>query len=238
MGLSDKGGEVIRRRCHLEEAILSQPVIEIVDLTVAIDDRKIFSGLNLEVQALEKVSLVGRSGSGKSTLLRCLLGFVVPTAGKIKIFGEDVTAKSIWKLRTRMAYVPQEPELSNGSVTEILAKAFTFGHNRALRDNLQLVPELMERLLLPETLMDEDISELSGGEKQRIAMLMALLLERDIMLLDEASSALDPESKRATIRLLKEQQDLTLLSVSHDQEWLAISDRTVDLAMLRKGEGE
>ncbi len=217
---------------------MSQSVIEVIDLTVAIDDQTIFSGLNLAVREHEKVSLIGRSGSGKSTLLRCLLGFVVPNSGTLKIFGEEVTARSIWKLRTRMAYVPQEPELSRGRVKEVIEQAFTFAHNRRQSGTLQRVPEFMERLLLPRKLLDEDIAELSGGEKQRIAVLMALLLERDIMLLDEASSALDPESKQAAISLLGEQDRLTLLSVSHDQEWLAISDRTVDLSGLQKGAGE
>jgi len=212
--------------------------INIEGLTVRIDGQDLFSELSLALPVHEKVSLIGRSGSGKSTLLRCLLGFVAPQAGVIRIFGEELNAKSIWKLRTRMAYVPQEPELTSGSVRANLEHAFSFANNRTMKGNLQRVPQLMERLLLPEKLLNEDISELSGGEKQRIAMLMALLLERDIMLLDEASSALDPESKQATIGLLREQEQLTMVSVSHDQEWLAISDRTVDLAMLQRGERE
>ncbi len=212
---------------------MPQTAIEFNDLAVVIDGQKIFSGLNLTIPAEEKVSLIGRSGSGKSTLLRCLLGFVTPSAGTIKIFSEELTAKSIWKLRTRMAYVPQEPELAGGEVQQVLEKPFNLANNRHLKGNLSRVPALMERLLLPAKLLQEDISELSGGEKQRIAMLMALLLEREIMVLDEASSALDPDSKQAALELLQEQPQLTVLSVSHDKEWLAISDRTVDLADLQ-----
>ncbi len=214
--------------------LVPQTAIEFNDLAVVIDGQKIFSGLNLTIPAEEKVSLIGRSGSGKSTLLRCLLGFVTPSGGTIKIFSEELTAKSIWKLRTRMAYVPQEPELAGGEVQQVLEKPFNLANNRHLKGNLSRVPALMERLLLPAKLLQEDISELSGGEKQRIAMLMALLLERAIMVLDEASSALDPDSKQAALDLLQEQPQLTVLSVSHDKEWLAISDRTVDLADLQK----
>ncbi len=215
---------------------MPQAAIEFNDLAVVIDDQKIFSDLNLTISAQEKVSLIGRSGSGKSTLLRCLLGFVVPNAGRIKVFSEELTAKSIWKIRTRMAYVPQEPELSTGTVQQVLEMPFSLANNRHLKPNLAKISAFMERLLLPAKLLQEDISELSGGEKQRIAMLMALLLDRDIMVLDEASSALDPDSKQAAIALLNDQPELTVISVSHDQEWLAISDRTVDLADLQKGD--
>ncbi len=215
---------------------MPQAAIEFNDLAVMIDNQKIFSDLNLTIAAQEKVSLIGRSGSGKSTLLRCLLGFVVPSAGRIKVFSEELTAKSIWKIRTRMAYVPQEPELSTGTVQQVLEMPFSLANNRHLKPNLAKISALMERLLLPAKLLQEDISELSGGEKQRIAMLMALLLDRDIMVLDEASSALDPDSKQAAITLLNDQPELTVISVSHDQEWLAISDRTVDLADLQKGD--
>ena len=215
---------------------MPQVAIEFNDLAVVIDGQKIFSGLNLTIPAQEKVSLIGRSGSGKSTLLRCLLGFVTPSAGTINVFSEELTAKSIWKLRTRMAYVPQEPELSSGTVQQVLEMPFSLANNRHLRSNLTKIPVFMERLMLPAKLLQEDISELSGGEKQRIAMLMALLLDREIMVLDEASSALDPDSKQAAITLLKDQPTLTVISVSHDQEWLAISDRTVDLADLQKGD--
>ena len=214
---------------------MPQAAIEFNDLAITLDGQKIFSGLNLTIAEQQKVSLIGRSGSGKSTLVRCLLGFMVPTAGTIKIFSEELSAKSIWKLRTRMAYVPQEPELSGGRVQQVLEMPFTFTNNCNLRANLSKIPSLMECLLLPAKLLEEDISELSGGEKQRIAMLMALLLDREIMVLDEASSALDPDSKQAVIDVLQNQKNLTVLSVSHDQEWLAISDRIVDLVELQKG---
>ncbi len=214
---------------------MPQTAIEFSDLAVVMEGQTIFSGLNLSISAQQKVSLVGRSGSGKSTLLRCLLGFVTPSTGTIKIFSEQLSPKSIWKLRTRMAYVPQEPELSGGCVQQVLETPFSFTNNHKLQKNLTRIPELMERLLLPDKLLREDISELSGGEKQRVAMMMALLLDREIMVLDEASSALDPDSKQAVIDVLNDQPQLTVLSVSHDQEWLAISDRTVDLTDLQKG---
>lgn len=205
------------------------PAIDIDNLTVNIDGNRILSGLCLRLLPGRKMTLVGRSGCGKSTLLRCLLGFVPAADGTIRIFGRELTAASIWQLRTRMAYVAQEPEMAAGRVRDFLEHPFTFSSNRHLRNNLADAPTLLDRLLLPHTLLDKEISTLSGGEKQRIALLSALLLDREILLLDEASSALDPAAKLAVIELLKAREALTVLSVSHDQEWMGCSDELFDL---------
>jgi len=211
------------------------PAIEIDKLAITIAGRTILSGLSLSLFPKQKTTLVGRSGCGKSTLLHSLLGFVAPEAGVIRIFGRELSSQSVWQLRTRMAYVAQEPEMGSGNVRDILARPFAFKNNRHLRRNMARVPELMQRLYLPGTLLDKDVSTLSGGEKQRVALMAALLLDREILLLDEASSALDQSSKYAVIDLLRSNQALTVLSVSHDQEWIGFSDTHFDLCKAQQG---
>jgi putative ABC transport system ATP-binding protein len=211
------------------------PAIEIDHLTVSIEGHKIFSGLDLRLLPRQKMTLIGRSGSGKSTLLRCLLGFVAPVSGTIRVFGRELTGSSVWELRSHMAYVAQEPEMAAGLVRDILERPFTFKRNRHLRENLSRMPSLLNRLHLPESLLEKEVSVLSGGEKQRVALLSALLLDREILLLDEASSALDQISKLAVIDLLKSKTELTILSVSHDREWMGFSDTVVDLSGKGKG---
>ncbi len=213
---------------------MSIPAIEIDNLSVVLGGQQILSGFDLGLFPGQKTTLTGRSGCGKSTLLRCLLGFVVAQQGAIRIFGRELTNSSVWSLRARMAYVPQEPELGSGPVGEILKRPFSFHCNRHLRENLSRLPALMERLQLSEDLLTQQISTLSGGQKQRIALLSAVLLDREILLLDEASSALDPVAKRAVITLLKECSTLTVLSVSHDQEWIGFSDELIDLTRAGK----
>ena len=206
-----------------------KPAIEINGLCVRIEAQQIISNLDLRLEKGQKITLMGRSGSGKSTLLRCLLGFMWPEAGTIRIFGQELTPQSIWQLRVHLAYVAQEPEMGKGKVRALLEQPFHFRANRNLHDNLQQVPALFERLHLASTLLDKDISQLSGGEKQRVALISALLLKRPILLLDEASSALDPRARDAVIDLLRSREDLSVLSVSHDQEWLGFSETTIDL---------
>lgn len=206
------------------------PAIEINDLRVVFAGRSILSGFSLRLFPGQKITLVGKSGCGKSTLLRSLLGFVTPEAGTIRIFGTEITGRSVWKLRTRMAYVAQEPEMGTGKVRDLLARPFTFKCNRHLQENVNRIPDLVERLHLPESILEKDISVLSGGEKQRIALISGLLLDREILLLDEASSALDKAAKSAVISLVGLNEELTVLSVSHDQEWVGFSDHLVDLS--------
>ena len=209
---------------------METPAIEIDNLSIAIAGQSILSRVSLRLFPGQKITIVGRSGCGKSTLLRSLLGFVPPDKGTIRIFGVELTSDSVWKLRKRMAYVAQEPEMGTGRVRDLLARPFTFKCNRRLHENMNRVPELAERLHLPESILDKDVSALSGGEKQRVALIFGLLLDREILLLDEASSALDQAAKFAVIDLIGSIEALTVLSVSHDQEWIGFSNNVVDLS--------
>ena len=217
-----------------KETCLEQIAIDIDRLSVQVGGQRVFSNFSLRLAKGHKASLVGPSGSGKSTLLLALLGFVAPTEGTIRIFEEELTASSVWQLRTRMAYVPQEPELGEGTVRQILNHPLTFKNNRHLQGNIERAPELMEKLYLPRYLLDKDVTSLSGGEKQRVALISALLLEREILLLDEASSALDQSARQAAIDLLKSRKDLTLLSVTHDREWIEAADDLIELSGVQR----
>jgi ABC-type iron transport system FetAB ATPase subunit len=214
---------------------LQIPAIDIDSLTVKIGGHNILSNISLRLLPGQKATLVGRSGCGKSTLLRCILGFVAPVSGTIRIFGRELTSVSVWQLRTRMAYVAQEPAMGAGTVRNVLERPFAFKNNRHLRENLVRLPELMDHLHLSDSLLDKEISTLSGGEKQRIAVISALLLDREILLLDEASSALDQAAKHAVIDLVGAKEDLTVLSVSHDQEWIGFSDDVIELPSAQQG---
>ena len=167
---------------------MAASALEIDRLTVRFDGRTVIDGFSLALAHGERAVITGDSGTGKSTVLRCILGFVSSFEGRILVDGESVGASSIWKLRLRMSYVTQEPQLGTERVKDVLERPFRYRANTGLRSNLSRVPELFDRLLLSTDLLDKEMAVLSGGEKQRVAIAAALLLGRRTLLLDEATS--------------------------------------------------
>ena len=214
---------------QIDDVMKQEPAIKIENLTVKFDGKNVVERFSMILASGERATLTGRSGSGKSTILRCILGFTVPDEGSITIEGKPVTGASVWKLRTHLAYVAQEPDLGTGRVREILERPFSYRANARLFDNLSKAPELFRRFMLPIDLMDKEITTLSGGEKQRVAMISAILLDRNIFLLDEASSALDKASMLAVGNYFESQDGLTVFSVSHDQEGFSFFDNVIEL---------
>lgn len=203
--------------------------IVIDKLTLEYGTQVLFRGFSLTVPAGQKVLLVGSSGSGKSSLVRCLLGFVTPQEGTIAIDGTILDGKTVWSLRRKIGYVSQEPQLGTGKVKDLIQLPFTYHANIHLKYDPSGQARLFEQFRLSAALLDKDISELSGGEKQRVALVISLLLGRSIYLLDEATSALDAEAKTAVLDYFRQRPDLTVLMVSHDTAIAAITDRTVTM---------
>ena len=208
---------------------MGEPAIRIDKLTVRFGEQPVLERFSLGLDTGAKATLTGRSGSGKSTVLRCIMGFVVPDAGAVHIEGERLTGESVWRLRAKLAYVAQEPDIGAGTVREVLERPFGYRANAHLEDNLAQAPALFERFLLPQALLDKDVTALSGGEKQRVAVISCLLLDRRIVLLDEASSALDDAAAEAVAGYFRSRENLTVLSVSHDRRGFYFSDHTIAL---------
>jgi peptide/nickel transport system ATP-binding protein len=169
--------------------------------------------------------LVGESGSGKSTVAKMLLKLEDATSGKIIVGGKDlasVTGKELFNLRSRMQPVFQDPY---GSLNPLRNIGNTIGeplsvHGVGTRATRRArVLELLDQVSLPKTLVTRYPNELSGGQRQRIAIARALALKPEIVILDEAVSALDVLVQAQILRLLADLQaelDLTYLFITHD----------------------
>jgi putative ABC transport system ATP-binding protein len=208
--------------------------LKLSDLRIDLDGRPLFEGVSLHLKEGEKTTLSGPSGSGKSTLLRSIIGFI-PFKGTISINGDDLDVHTVWKLRRAIAFVDQEPDLGGGPVKDVLLRPFSYRANQHQPYEQQEVDSLFERFLLPDSLKGKEMSSLSGGEKQRVALISALLLHRPLLLLDEAASALDKEIKTIVREYLCSQTDLTILSVSHDVRDFSLSGAVLDMQTLVKG---
>jgi len=197
---------------------LDKELIKYENIGISFDNRKVLSGFNLSVKKKQKVLLRGKSGVGKTTLLKMLLGFTKPAEGTLYFRNRVIDSKTCWDARKEIAYVAQDTDLGEGKVKNLLNEIFSYRTNKEKRDHKKL-QAFMRELELGDEILDQNFQELSGGEKQRIGILISLLLNRNIYLLDEVTSALDANLKKKIADYFLAQEDWTLLVISHDREW-------------------
>jgi len=197
---------------------LNNELIKYENIGISFENRKILSGFNLTVKKNQKILLRGKSGTGKTTLLKILLGFTKPSEGTIYFRNRVIDSKTCWEARKEIAYVVQDTDLGEGKVKSLLDDVFSYRANKEKLDHEKL-RVFMRELELEDDILEKDFQELSGGEKQRIGILIALLLNRNIYLLDEVTSALDAKLKKKIADYFLARENWTLLIVSHDREW-------------------
>ncbi len=174
----------------------------------------------------EKVVITGPSGSGKSSLLRCIVGGIPLAAGTISVQGVRLCSDTVAQIRAKTSYIAQEPLLAMERVEEALLLPFTYSAHKKSRPSAEMVRATLSSLGLPEKLLAKTCNNLSGGEKQRLAIARALLLGNTLLLADEITSALDQQNRDRVLATVFK-SGVTLLSVSHDPDWIAACDREV-----------
>jgi ATP-binding cassette subfamily C protein CydCD len=181
----------------------------------------------------ETVALVGPSGVGKSTLLNVLLGFVEPGAGRVRIGGVDLTEADVEEWRSRVAWVPQRPHLYAGSIADNVRLARPDADDAAVRRALAEAGALEFVDALPEgvgTVLGEDGSGLSAGQRQRLALARAFLADRPVLLLDEPTASLDGATEAEVVAAVRRLSvGRTVLLVVHRPALLEVADRVVRL---------
>ncbi|WP_405549544.1 thiol reductant ABC exporter subunit CydD [Streptomyces microflavus] len=189
--------------------------------------------VSLTVEPGETVALVGPSGVGKSTLLNVVLGFAVPDEGRVRVGGRDLAELDLERWRSRIAWVPQRPHLFAGTIAENVRLARPDADDAAvvaaLRDAgaYDFVAELPDG---ERTLLGEDGSGLSAGQRQRLAIARAFLADRPLLLLDEPTASLDGETEAGIVDAVRRlAAGRTVLLVVHRPALLAVADRVVTL---------
>lgn len=204
-------------------------VISFENISIGYNGKPLLEGLSFDIASGDKLVLKGESGSGKTSLLNAMIGFVRPTSGRMLIRNEESNQNSIRGLRRQIAWLPQQINFSDYNVKEFLELPFTFSANKSIRPDREKIMKLFAFLGLKPELIESTMQEVSGGEKQRIALVSCLLLERQILLFDEPVSALDDASKKLVMDYLFNQEELTIISASHDAEWVARCNKVINL---------
>lgn len=192
------------------------------------DNEIIFNDFSFELNEGEKLVLKGESGSGKSTLFRLILGFEHPDKGKFLYNGSSLRNGALQSFRKETAWLPQDLNIGNGSVKEVIEYPFQFKSSSDKKSSDESVKNLLNDLGLDSSILKKTFSDLSTGQRQRIGILICILMDKPLMLLDEPTSALDRDSKEKLADLLLN-SDRTILSTSHDPFWVERCDRIIEM---------
>lgn len=200
------------------------PVISLAvdQVTVKYQANEVLSGISFTAQAGDYIGIVGPNGSGKTTLVRTILGLVPPTQGEISILG---TRQSQFKDWQRIGYLPQKLTSFNPQFPATVREVVSFGllagkkfPKRISRTDEVAIDKALA-LLEIRSIKNKLISELSGGQQQRAMVARAIVGEPELLILDEPTTALDPETRERFYAVLKEfneKRKVTILLITHD----------------------
>lgn len=216
-------------------------IIEVRNLKYKYDSESenyTLNDVSFQVKKGEWLSIVGHNGSGKSTTVRLIDGLLEAESGDIIISGDKLTAENVWEKRRQIGMVFQNPD--NQFVGATVEDDVAFGlENQGLDYNLMLerVQQALE-LVGMQDFKEREPARLSGGQKQRVAVAGVVALRPDIIILDEATSMLDPEGRLdliQTVKKIKDSNQLTVISITHDLDEIALSDRVL---VMKEGQVE
>ncbi|CRH90284.1 ABC transporter%2C ATP-binding component [Chlamydia trachomatis] len=194
------------------------------------DEHYTLNDVSFHVKQGEWLSIIGHNGSGKSTTVRLIDGLLEAESGDIFIAGDKLTAENVWEKRQQIGIVFQNPD--NQFVGATVEDDVAFGlENQGLpyEEMVQRIQEALELVGMAEFKTREP-ARLSGGQKQRVAIAGVVALRPNIIILDEATSMLDPEGRLELIRIVKQIKTaygMTVISITHDLDEVALSDRVL-----------
>lgn len=202
-------------------------MIKLENINIKFDEKVIFNKFNLSINKAEKIVITGDSGVGKSTLFNLILGFTKADTGVIYVNNLTVNAKNINKIRKQISYVPQNVNLPFNKAKELLNAQFLY--SKINLPSTKKIKELFNDFNLDYSILEHQVSSLSGGEKQRILLISSILTNKKLLLWDEPSSALDLKNKEVLLKYVKNMDNTTILSISHDGFWINNATRVLKL---------
>ncbi|MBF0506170.1 MAG: metal ABC transporter ATP-binding protein [Nitrospirae bacterium] len=197
-------------------------ILSVRDLSISYNSIEALSSLFFDIERGDYVGLVGPNGSGKSTLVKSILGLVRPLKGTITLFGHPIDEFRHWN---RVGYLPQKMHAFNPHFPSTVREIVTMGlisrkkfPRRIAKSDEAAITQMLELLNITD-IAGKLIGELSGGQLQRVFIARALINEPELIILDEPTTALDPETREnffSLMRDLNRERDTTIILVTHD----------------------
>ena len=208
---------------------MSQEIFRLENVGFKIENQQILEDINFTVNKGDIITVTGPSGGGKSTLLKLMGLLISPTAGRIYYKNKEIIEYEATEYRKQVSYFFQNAVLFDQTVRQNLSfpadiREDNFDESRA--------KEGLETVQLPSTYLDKPIKDLSGGEKQRVALIRNLMYPPEVLLMDEVTSSLDQENREAVlsyIHRLNKEELVTILWVTHNQEEINASNEIITL---------
>ena len=222
-------------------------IIRLDNITYKYDDedqRPALQDVSFSIEQGEWVAIIGPNGSGKSTLAKTINGLIEPDGGEVEVGGLMLNEKNVWSIREMVGMVFQNPD--NQFVCSTVQDDVAFGlENLGIpRDEMiERVRNALDKVNMLE-FAEREPARLSGGQKQRVAIAGIVALRPAIMILDEATSMLDPQGREEvlrTVKEVKEEENLSVLSITHDIDEAAAATRILvmkDGQMIQEGSPE
>lgn len=208
-----------------------EKIIEIKNLSFEyIDGAKTIDNISFEIEKGSYTAILGHNGSGKSTIAKLLIGLIEKKNGEIIVNGMPLNIDNLYKIRSLIGIVFQNPD--NQFIGSTVRDDIAFGlENTCInpKDMDGIINEYAKKVNMIDFL-DHEPTKLSGGQKQRVAIAGILAMNPSIIILDEATSMLDPRGKKEInelVRQLNEDKNMTILSITHDIEEAALADKVI-----------
>ena len=196
-------------------------ILSLTDISYQVEQRQILNKVNLEVQAGDFLTLTGPSGGGKSTLLKIIASLISPSDGEIIFKGQNQRDYEITTYRQLVSYCFQQPSLFGQTVADNLQFPFVIRNEASSQVQIE---QALTKVNLPTSYLNKNITELSGGEKQRVALLRNTMFLPKILLLDEVTVGLDARSIEIVHQFIKQlwqEAGLTIIQITHNQAELS-----------------
>ena len=209
-------------------------IIEIKDLSFEYEpELKTIDNISFDINKGDYVAIIGHNGSGKSTIAKLLMGLLEKESGTIIVDGTELTLENLYKVRDNIGIVFQNPD--NQFIGATVRDDIAFGLENTCVPQVdmdEIINEYANKVGMIDFL-DHEPTKLSGGQKQRVAIAGILAMRPSIIILDEATSMLDPMGRREINQLVKEinqENDITIISITHDIEEAKNADQVILLS--------